>query len=40
VDEIMCHLQGTAEEGAIVGFGPLPVRMGVAGLHRSSRAPD
>jgi hypothetical protein len=34
VDEIVCHLQGAAEEGPTVGFSALPVRMGVAGLHR------
>ena len=40
VDEIMRYLQGASKEGTIVGFGPLPMRMGVAGLHRGSRKPD
>lgn len=34
VDEIMRHLQGSAEESAVVRFGSLPMRVGVAGLHR------
>jgi hypothetical protein len=25
----MCHLQGTTEESAIVGFHPLPMRVGM-----------
>jgi len=31
VDEIMCRLQGTSKKAALVGFDPLPVRVGVAG---------
>jgi len=31
VDEIMCHLQGTSNKAEIVGFDPLPMRVGVAG---------
>jgi hypothetical protein len=31
VDEIMCRMQDTSKKAAIVGFDPLPVRMGVAG---------
>ena len=31
VDEIMCRMQGTSKKTAIMRFGPLSVRMGVAG---------
>ena len=31
VDEIMRRMQGASEEAAIVGFDPLPMRVGVAG---------
>jgi hypothetical protein len=30
VDEIMRRMQGTSKKAAIVGFRPLPMRMGVA----------
>ena len=43
VDEIMCGVQGASKKAAIVGFGPLPVRMGVAecrsGLRKTYRVP-
>jgi hypothetical protein len=36
VDEIMCPMQGTPKKAKIVGFRPLPMRMGVGGcLSRS-----
>ena len=37
VDEIMCGVQGASKKAAIVGFGPLPVRMGVAECRSGSR---
>lgn len=37
VDEIMCPMQGTSEEAAIVRFGSLPVRVGMAGCRSGSR---
>ena len=37
VDEIMCCLQGTSKKGAIVGCGPLPMRMGMGGSRRGAR---
>jgi hypothetical protein len=37
VDEIMCCVQGTSKKAAIVGFGLLPMWMGVVGLRRGSR---
>ena len=40
VDEIMCYLQGTSKEAPIVGFGTLPLRMGVAECRSGSREPD
>ena len=37
VDEIMSRMQGTSKKAAIVGFGPLPMRMGVVGSRSGSR---
>jgi hypothetical protein len=37
VDEIMSHMQVAFKKAAIVGFGPLPVRMGVVGSRSRSR---
>jgi len=37
VDEIMSHMQVASKKAAIVGFGPLPVRMGVEGSRSGSR---
>jgi hypothetical protein len=37
VDEIMRRMQGTSKKAAIVGFGALPMRMGVAECRRESR---
>lgn len=37
VDEIMSHMQVASKKAAIVGFGPLPVRMGVVGSRSGSR---
>ncbi len=37
VDEIMSHMQGTFKKAAIVGLGPLPMRMGVVGSRGGSR---
>ncbi len=31
VDEVMCRMQGTSKKTAIMRFGPLSMRMGVAG---------
>ena len=40
VDEIMCCMQGTLKKAAIVGFGPLPMRVGVAGPYESKAGCD
>jgi hypothetical protein len=32
VDEVLCGMQGAAQKAAVVRFGPLSVRMGVARL--------
>jgi hypothetical protein len=37
VDEIMCRLQGTSRQVEFVGFGSLPVWMGVAECRSGSR---
>ncbi len=37
VDEIVSHMQGTFKKVAIVGFGPLPMWMGVVGSRGESR---
>jgi hypothetical protein len=37
VDEIMCSMQGTSKKTAIVGVGPLPMRMGVAKRRSGAR---
>ena len=39
VDEILCSMQSTSKEDAIVRFSPLPVRMGVAGRGSVKRQP-
>jgi hypothetical protein len=37
VDAIMCCMQGTSKKGTIVGFGSLPMRMGVAKRRSGKR---
>jgi hypothetical protein len=37
VDEIMSHMQVASKKAPIMGFGPLPVRMGVVGSRSGSR---
>jgi hypothetical protein len=37
VEEIMCSMQGTSKKAAIVGFGSLPMRVGVAECRSGSR---
>jgi hypothetical protein len=39
VDEIMSLMQDASKKAAIVGFGPLRVRMGVVGSRSGSREP-
>jgi hypothetical protein len=39
VDEIMCHLQSTSKEAPVVGFDPLPVRMGMGGSPEGAWEP-
>ena len=36
VDEIVSHMQGALKKVAIVGFGPLPMWMGVVGSRGES----
>ena len=33
----MCRLQSTSKEASVVGFDPLPVRMGMGGARRGLR---
>ena len=40
MDEIMCRVQGTSKKVGVVGFGPLPMRVGVVGARRGSREPQ
>jgi hypothetical protein len=37
VDEIVCLMQGSSYKTAIVGFDPLPVRVGMAECRSGSR---
>jgi hypothetical protein len=37
VDEIMSHMQVASKQAALVGFGPLPMRMGVVGSRSGLR---
>jgi len=37
VDEIMSHMQIASKQAALVGFGPLPMRMGVVGSRSGLR---
>ena len=37
VDEVMCRMQGTSKKAAIMRFGPLSVRMGVAGWDAATK---
>ena len=37
MDEIVSHMQGTFKKVAIMGFGPLPMWMGVVGSGREVR---